>query len=355
MLNREHMQRYFAAGSYYLAAEMERQHIPFGTGKDALYLIKEGKLSPENIYIICELNARDSEKLAIKGAHRFVLQGLESRFYASHFYDSLNRRAPQYDYVMTFRHMLLDIHPKKQCIPIHYPVYSQKDIDCIPSLSFQGKKGDIVYVLSNKQNGGKRLPVDRHASIEYNLKVTLAYFLKPFSKTLRQIKGTGLFGYRRDIIEFLAEQKGLSFDLFGRGWDNLDDIQSEKFRKAIESLHPKAVDDKTKVISHYKYALAIENNRDFDYITEKIFDVMMSGSVPIYLGAPNVEEYIPKDCFINAAEYSSFEELFSYVKSIDEEQYSQYQKNIRNFLSSEDNPFSMEEYTRTMMNLFMEA
>ena len=83
--------------------------------------------------------------------------------------------------------------------------------------------------------------------------------------------------------------------------------------------------------------------------------MMMSGSVPIYLGAPNVEEYIPKDCFINAAEYSSFEELFSYVKSIDEEQYSQYQKNIRNFLSSEDNPFSMEEYTRTMMNLFMEA
>ena len=74
MLNREHMQRYFAAGSYYLAAEMERQHIPFGTGKDALYLIKEGKLSPEEVSKITAakdelqkaLNAGTTEEIKAK-------------------------------------------------------------------------------------------------------------------------------------------------------------------------------------------------------------------------------------------------------------------------------------------------
>ena len=48
----------------------------------------------------------------------------------------------------------------------------------------------------------------------------------------------------------------------------------------------------------YKYSIAIENNAQDDYISEKIMDCYLGYSIPIYFGAGNVEEYFPKDSFI---------------------------------------------------------
>jgi hypothetical protein len=42
-----------------------------------------------------------------------------------------------------------------------------------------------------------------------------------------------------------------------------------------------------------QFGLAIENTRDPDYITEKLFEVLESGAVPVYLGAPNWREFVP--------------------------------------------------------------
>lgn len=43
----------------------------------------------------------------------------------------------------------------------------------------------------------------------------------------------------------------------------------------------------------YRYCIAIENSIAKDYVTEKIYDALASGCVPIYLGAPNIREFIP--------------------------------------------------------------
>lgn len=55
-------------------------------------------------------------------------------------------------------------------------------------------------------------------------------------------------------------------------------------------------------VSHaYKFVLAFENVIQYGWITEKFFDPFFVGSVPVYLGTPNIEEYAPGDnCFINA-------------------------------------------------------
>ena len=39
-----------------------------------------------------------------------------------------------------------------------------------------------------------------------------------------------------------------------------------------------------------KFVLAFENSVCNDYVTEKIYDVFAAGVVPIYLGAPNIDE-----------------------------------------------------------------
>jgi hypothetical protein len=71
---------------------------------------------------------------------------------------------------------------------------------------------------------------------------------------------------------------------------------------------------KLKTFETYKFTLAFENAIGKDYVTEKFFDPLIAGSVPVYLGAPNVEDFAPGDnCFINAADWKSPEALARYL------------------------------------------
>jgi hypothetical protein len=51
----------------------------------------------------------------------------------------------------------------------------------------------------------------------------------------------------------------------------------------------------------FRYAIAFENSCETDYVTEKFFDPLSVGTIPIYLGASNVGEFYPGDaCSIDA-------------------------------------------------------
>jgi len=68
------------------------------------------------------------------------------------------------------------------------------------------------------------------------------------------------------------------------------------------------------VVADHKFELAFENAIAEDYVTEKFFDPLMVGTVPVYLGAPNVEQFAPGDhCYINSADFSSPEALAAYL------------------------------------------
>ncbi|KAJ6807218.1 alpha-(1,4)-fucosyltransferase [Iris pallida] len=69
-------------------------------------------------------------------------------------------------------------------------------------------------------------------------------------------------------------------------------------------------------MSHYKFALAIENHKLDSYVTEKLFYALDAGSVPIYFGAPNVWDFVPPNSIIDGSQFSSLEELASYVKAV---------------------------------------
>jgi len=67
-------------------------------------------------------------------------------------------------------------------------------------------------------------------------------------------------------------------------------------------------------MKRYKFTLAFENAIAMDYVTEKFYDPLIAGSVPIYLGAPNIDNFAPGDhCFINAADWKSPEALARYL------------------------------------------
>lgn len=58
---------------------------------------------------------------------------------------------------------------------------------------------------------------------------------------------------------------------------------------------------KVKVLSHYKFYLAFENLEVDDYVSEKIYEGLFAGTVPVYRGARQVAAFMPDNSsFIDA-------------------------------------------------------
>lgn len=145
-----------------------------------------------------------------------------------------------------------------------------------------------------------------------------------------------IYQKRREYIQFFSKHIGKQFEYFGSGWP-----KAPCYRGICS--------DKYQTIRNYKFALCFENARFSGYITEKIFDCFESGIVPIYLGAPNIEEYIPSNCYIRADKYSK-PELLSLIKNMDEETYNTYLENIENYLQSKQAElFSTQQFVDQLM------
>lgn len=71
---------------------------------------------------------------------------------------------------------------------------------------------------------------------------------------------------------------------------------------------------KLSVIARYKFCLSFENSITPDYVTEKFYDPLMAGSVPVYRGAPNVADFAPGPrSYINVDDFRGADELADYL------------------------------------------
>jgi tetratricopeptide (TPR) repeat protein len=61
---------------------------------------------------------------------------------------------------------------------------------------------------------------------------------------------------------------------------------------------------------------------------DKIYDCLETRTLPIYLGAPDVEKYIPPGCFINFRKFKNYRELDKYLQNLDDQTYLEYIRNI---------------------------
>lgn len=58
------------------------------------------------------------------------------------------------------------------------------------------------------------------------------------------------------------------------------------------------VQEKSDALIPFMYSVAIENSIQKSYVTEKFTDCILAYTIPIYVGAPDVENYFPRDCYL---------------------------------------------------------
>ena len=177
-----------------------------------------------------------------------------------------------------------------------------------------------------------------------------------------------LYSERRRAIRWFERRHPNDFDLYGHGWDLpglhrsqlLEHVNHRlnrftAYRQLAGLQYPSyrgPIADKYEVLSRYRFSLCYENACGIDgYITEKIFDCFLAGTVPIYLGASNITTHVPSQCFIDRRDFSSYEELYDHLMRLSTETYHEYLSEAAAFIASElALPFTPEHVAETLLN-----
>lgn len=132
-----------------------------------------------------------------------------------------------------------------------------------------------------------------------------------------------LYKKRKEAANFFEKEIPGEFSIFGPGW-NLEKHPS--YKGIIDKT------EKLKTLAKYKFCICFENASAPGYITEKIFDCFKAKCVPVYLGAPNIEKYVPEKSFIDYRKFKNYEDLLLFLNSISEKDYRTYIISAQKFL-----------------------
>ncbi len=196
---------------------------------------------------------------------------------------------------------------------------------------------------------------------------------------LPRLRVNELYTERLRAVEYFARRDEI--DLYGVGWDGppfrigttrvpgsvrrLAYAAERRWRRVFPDRDPLrvaarktwrgAVDSKAETLSRYTFAICFENMVLEGWITEKIFDCFFAGTVPIYLGAPDVEDWIPAECFIDMRSFSGYDELRSYLLQLSPTETEQYRLAAVEYLSSAAyRPFTKHAFAERFRQIVVE-
>jgi hypothetical protein len=132
----------------------------------------------------------------------------------------------------------------------------------------------LPWHVGRKQAGGRNISFSKdYDELKSLWPIPKTKLISVIASDKRQAPGHRA---RYEFVERLKQHFGDRLDVFGWGG--------------------REIPDKWDGIAPYKYHIAIENNAQPDYWTEKLSDCYLAGAFPIYYGAPNIHDYFPADC-----------------------------------------------------------
>jgi hypothetical protein len=184
---------------------------------------------------------------------------------------------------------------------------------------------------------------------------------------LPRMRWQELYTERLRAVEFFSRTEEI--DLYGVGWDvptyilgktwkpgtlqraerwllhNWHRVKPDPLLQAARTVYRGLAFSKSDVLGGYTFSICFENMVLKGWVTEKLFDCFCAGTVPIYWGAPDIEDYVPSECFIDMRQFRDYGELRSFLKSLGESQVRRYRENARDYMGSAlHRPFTKEAF-----------
>lgn len=333
---------------YRIAAESS---INVASGDVAIENIKSGKWSAKDVYVIQDMNSMVASALLDLGAEPFLIVCLEAPLYAPSFYDNINRIAGKFKFSLGFG--FSDSQPEnlksENNIQFRFPSYY---LDDMREICPWGDRKNLVLVAANKYKTKKIFVPARFSLIGFRQQIKSATW-KMFSPAYRRSLSASLHDHRLEMVEYFAGRGEL--DIYGAGWAELDALPATwagKLKDVVNKQYLGRCNNKLETISNYRFSACFENMALDRYVTEKIVDCFVAGTVPLYLGAPDIETIVPASAFIDMRKFSSFGQVDTYMKSVDEHDAIKMIEEGRNYLRTDIGLLhSYEGFARNVIRL----
>ena len=140
--------------------------------------------------------------------------------------------------------------------------------------------------------------------------------------------------FRLDFINELSKYK--TIDMGGKYKNNVGNIEN-----------------KIEFLKSYKFSIAMENTEGDGYVTEKIIESFIAGTIPIYYGDYTVDEFINPKSFILIRGEKDMKEKIKYIIKIDNND-DLYREIIKEKIFNDENIIktSEKEYYDFLLNIF---
>jgi hypothetical protein len=151
-----------------------------------------------------------------------------------------------------------------------------------------------------------------------------------------------LYSARRSFAKLIDSRNSEHLILGGRGWED----------EGLSSVG--VVDDKVAFLKQGQFNVCFENSSlQKGWITEKLLEAILVGSIPIYYSTGHDLNILPSDIYINAANFNSWDELYDYCLSLDSSQRVSVVEAGWDWLTSgEGQFFTLEKSVDTLIEAF---
>lgn len=341
--NIEFSRRHHALGAHYLIKKLKKFYEVVWSD-EAINNIEKGKWKPEQVVIIQDMASKKGDQLIELGAVPFINICFEGPFIGHSYYNKINYFGNIFKKIIIFDDKYPGLNfDKNKILDLGFPCIEEILIEknFTPTTKNEwDKKKFITGIWANKHYSLDIRKIFHHLK-NSNFKYLVYEFIsKQISKTYKINIGKQLNDKRNET--FINISKLVNFDLYGRGWSKQYETplkiikKMQNFKKNIYDGDNNQYHNLTKkqIYKNYKFALCFENSISRSYITEKIFDCFTNKIIPIYLGAPNVKNFIPENCFIDYRNFANDLELVNFLQSLSLDDVNGYLHNSYLFLSS---------------------
>ena len=165
-----------------------------------------------------------------------------------------------------------------------------------------------------------------------------------------------LYAERRKIIKFFEQNDPESLKLYGPGWEiRKEFLLIPTLQKAAKRVgasgnlktYQGLCASKNEIIQKHTFNVCFENCVYPGYVSEKIFDAILGGAIPIYFGANNYPKHL-EGTFLDASEFRNLDDLVDFCKQMEHKDLENIVKNGQRFLSSHGKTYSHQSYCKTI-------